>query len=71
MYATKTTNGILSIQRDGRNVLRVYDQNLQFATWVCAVLNHLGHLPQLLLTDEDLEWLRAMDGAFRPEVQHA
>ena len=71
MYTTKTVNGTLSIQRDGRNVLRVCEQNMQFAMWICAVLNHLGHMPELLFTEEDRQWLRAMDVAFRTEVQHA
>jgi hypothetical protein len=30
-----------------------------------------GHMPELLLTKHDREWLKGMDGAFRRKVQHA
>ena len=71
MYATKVVNGVPAIQRDGQSVLSVCDQNWDFANWLCAVLNELGHMPELLLTEHDREWLKAMDGAFGREVQHA
>ena len=71
MYATKTVNGVPAIQRDGQSVLSICDQNWDFANWLCALLNELGHTPELLLTEHDLEWLNAMDGAFRRKVQHA
>ena len=71
MYATRAINGIPAIQRDGQSVLRVCDQDWEFANWLCELLNELGRMPKLSLTDHDREWLKAMDGAFRSEVQHA
>jgi len=71
MYATKAINGVPAIQRDGQSVLSICDQNWDFANWLCALLNELGHMPELLLTEHDLEWLNAMDGAFRRKVLHA
>ena len=71
MYDTKAINGVPAIQRDGQSVLSICDQNWDFANWLCALLNELGHMPELLLTEHDLEWLNAMDGAFRRKVQHA
>jgi len=35
MYSTKLANGLLTIQRNGCNVLRVCDQNWQFANALC------------------------------------
>ena len=71
MYATKAINGVPAIQCDGQSVLSICDQNWDFANWLCALLNELGHMPELLLTEHDREWLNAMDGAFRRKVQHA
>ena len=71
MYATKTINGVPAIQRDGQSVLNVCDENWEFANWLCALLNELGHMPTFLLTEHDREWLKAMDGAFVKAVQHA
>jgi hypothetical protein len=71
MYATKVINGVPAIQRDGQSVLSVCNQNWEFANWLCALLNELGHMAELLLTEHDREWLKAMDGAFAREVQHA
>jgi hypothetical protein len=71
MYTTKAVNGVPAIQRNGQSVLSVCDQNWDFANWVCALLNELGHMPALLLTEHDPEWLKGMDGAFRRKVQHA
>jgi hypothetical protein len=71
MYATKAINGVPAIQRDGQSVLSICDQNWDFANWLCALLNELGHMPELVLTEHDREWLNAMDGAFRRKVQHA
>jgi len=71
MYATTAVNGVLAIQRDGQSVLSVCDQDWNFANWLCALLNELGHMPELLLTEHDRKWLKAMDGTFRREVQHA
>ena len=71
MYATKAVNGVPAIQRDGQSVLSVWEQDWEFANWLCALLNQLGHMPELLLTQHDREWLKAMDGAFGRKVQHA
>jgi hypothetical protein len=71
MYATKAVNGVPAIQRNGQSVLRVCGQNVEFANWLCALLNELGHMPELSPTGHDREWLKAMDGGFRRKVQHA
>jgi hypothetical protein len=77
MYATKVINGVPAIQRDGQSVLRVCDQDWEFANWLCALLNELGHKSELLLHDNDQdqdqgwEWLYANDRPFRRTVQHA
>ena len=69
MYATKAVNGVPAIQRDGQSVLRVCGQDWEFADWLCALLNELGHMPEF--TEHDGERLKVMDGAFRKNVQHA
>ena len=71
MYVTKGVNGAPAILRDGQSVLSVCGQNWDFANWLCAVLNELGHMPALLLSEQDREWLQAMEGAFSRKVQHA
>ena len=71
MYATKAVNGVPAIQRDGQSVLRVCDQDWEFANWLCALLNELGHIPELSLNEQDREPLNAMGGGFGRQVQHA
>jgi hypothetical protein len=71
MYATKAVNGVPAIQRDGQSVLSVCDQNWEFANWLCALLNELGHKSELLLNEQDWEWLKAIDSPFRRTAQHA
>ncbi len=71
MYATKAVNGVLAIQRDGQSVLSVCGQNREFANWLCALLNELGHKSELLLNEQDWEWLNAIDRPFRRAAQHA
>jgi hypothetical protein len=71
MYATKAVNGVPAIQRDGQSVLSVCDQNWEFANWLCVRLNELGHMPELLLTQPDREWLNAIDSSFRRTAQLA
>ncbi len=71
MYAAKPVNGIPAIERDGQIVLSVCDQDWEFANWLCALLNELGRTPALLLDVRDMEWLKAMDFAFRKQVQNA
>ncbi|MFZ0300873.1 MAG: hypothetical protein WAM13_21165 [Candidatus Sulfotelmatobacter sp.] len=71
MYATKTVNGFPAIQRDGRSVLGVCDQNWEFANWLCALLNALGGKSKLLLNEPDPEWLDAIDGPFGRMAHHA
>ena len=53
MYATKAINGVPAIQRDGQSVLGVCEQNWDFANWLCALLNELGHKSELLLNEPD------------------
>jgi len=71
MYVTKAVNGVPAIQRDGQSVLRVCDQDWEFADWLCALLNELGHKSELLLNEQDSEWLNANDRAFRRTAQYA
>ncbi len=71
MYATKAVDCGPAIQRDGQNVLRVCDQDWEFANWLCALLNELGHMPELLLSERDREWLNAIDSPFKRTAQHA
>jgi len=71
MYATKAINGVPAIQHDGKSVLSVCDQNWDFANWLCALLNELGHKSELLLNERDWEWRNPNDRAFRRPVQHA
>ncbi len=71
MYSANLMNGLLTIQRDGRNVLRVWDQNWRFAYQLCDLLNELEDGPKLLLNEEDRKWLNAMDRAFHRKLQHA
>jgi hypothetical protein len=71
MYATRAVNGIPAIQRNGQSVLSVCDQNWEFANWLCALLNELGQKSELLLNEQDGEWLRANHRDFRRAVQHA
>jgi len=71
MYATKIVNGVPAIQRDGQSVLRVCDQNWEFANWLCALLNELGHKSEVLLNEQHWEWLNANERAFRRAAQHA
>jgi hypothetical protein len=56
MYVTKTINGVPAIQ---------------FANWLCALLNELGQKSELLLNEQDWEWIRAIDSPFRRAAQHA
>jgi hypothetical protein len=71
MYATKAVDGVPAIQRDGQSVLNVCDQNWDFANWLCALLNELGRKSELLLNEQDSEWLNAIERAFRRTAQHA
>jgi hypothetical protein len=71
MYATKVVNGVPAIQRDGQSVLSVCEQDWEFADWLCALLNELGRKSELLLNQQDREWLHAIDSPFRRTVQHA
>jgi hypothetical protein len=71
MYATKAVNGVPAIQRDGQSVLNVCDQDWEFANWLSALLNELGHKSELLLNERDREWLKAIDSPSRRTAQHA
>jgi len=69
MYHTKDVNGVPAIQRDGQSVLGVCGQDWEFANWLCALLNELGFMPDLLLAEHDR--LNPTDSAFRRKLQHA
>jgi hypothetical protein len=71
MYATKAMNGLPTIQRNGQIVLNVCDQNWEFADWLCALLNELGHQSELLLSEQRYEWLNASGCAFEGSAHHA
>ena len=71
MYATKVVNGVPAILREGQSVLNVCDQDWEFANWLCALLNELGHKSELLVDEHDREWLKTIDSPFRRTVQHA
>lgn len=71
MYCAKSLNGVPTIQRNGRNVLGVWDQNWEFAKEICDLLNSLEDDPPIFLNEHDRKWLKAMDRAFRGQVQHA
>jgi len=71
MYVTKAINGVPAIQRDGQSVLSVCDRDWEFADWLCALLNELGHKSESLLNEQDWEWLNANERAFRRAAQHA
>lgn len=70
MYSTTSLDGVPVIQRHGRNILGVWDQNWDFANEICDLLNSLEDDPHIFLTEHDRKWLKAMDRAFR-KVQHA
>lgn len=70
MYATKSLNGVPTIQRDGHNVLAVWDQDWRFASDLCELLNETESERPLLLNEHDRVWLKDMDRAFR-KVRHA
>lgn len=72
MYVTKSVDGLPAIQRNGRNVLSVWDEDWGFAGELCELLNEReGPQPELLLTKSDRKWLKAMDRAFKTKVKHA
>lgn len=70
VYSTKSFNGVLTIQRNGRNVLAVWDENWEFANEICDLLNSREDDPQIFLTEHDRKWLKAMDRAFSRSVHH-
>jgi hypothetical protein len=70
MYSTTSLNGVPTIQRNGHNVLGVWDENWEFANEICDLLNSREDDPHIFLTERDRKWLKAMDRAFR-KVQHA
>jgi hypothetical protein len=71
MYSTKSLNGLPAIQYNGRSVLSVWNQDWNFAFELCQLLNQLeDQPPELLLTECDRRWLKAMDHAFQGKVQH-
>jgi hypothetical protein len=71
MYSTKSLNGVPAIQRNGRSVLSVWEQDWGFANEICELLNSFEDDPEIFLTEHDRKWLKAMDRAFSRKVQHA
>ena len=71
MYATNPVSGILAIERNGRMVLSVCDDDWEFADWLCALLNEISRKPLSLLTQRDVEWLKVMDDAFGKQEHNA
>jgi hypothetical protein len=72
MYSTKSLNGLPAIQYNGQSVLSVWNEDWNFAHELCDLLNELkDQPPELLLTERDRKWLKAIDHAFRGKVQHA
>jgi hypothetical protein len=65
MYSTTSLDGIPTIQRNGHNVLGVWDENWEFANEICDLLNSFEDDPHIFLTEHDRKWLKAMDRAFR------
>ena len=71
MFSTRSVDGVPAIQRNGRNVLSVWDQDWDFANEICELLNSSEDDPEIFLTEHDRKWLKAMDRAFSRKVQHA
>jgi phage terminase Nu1 subunit (DNA packaging protein) len=71
MYSTKSVNGFPVIQRDGRSVLSVWDQDWEFAYWLCQLLNELDENSERLLNEFDQNWPNVLDHAFTKKVHHA
>ena len=71
MYSTKSLNGVPAIQRNGRSVLTVWNEDWNFANEICGLLNSLEDDPEICLTEHDRKWLKAMNRAFSRKVQHA
>ena len=71
MFSTKSVEGVPAIQRNGRNVLSVWNQDWDFANEICDLLNSFEDDPEIFLTEHDRKWLKAMDRAFSTKVQHA
>ena len=70
MYSAKWLDGIPTIQRDGHNVLAVWDQDWSFAANLCDLLNEMDAEPSLFLNKYDRIWLKDLDRAFGRKVQH-
>ena len=71
MYSINSLNGVPEIQRDGRRVLSVWDQDWEFANEICELLNAFENDPEICLTADDRKWLKAMNSAFGRKVHHA
>lgn len=71
MYSTISLDGVPSIQRNGRSVLSVWDEDWKFAHELCDLLNNLEDESALFLNKIDRQWLKAIDRAFKGKVQHA
>ena len=71
MYSTKSLSGVPVIQRNGRSVLSVWNEDWDFANEICELLNSFEDEPGIFLSERDRKWLKAMDRAFSRKVQHA
>ena len=71
MYDIQPVNGMLAIERDGQIVLSVCDPDWEFTDWFCTLVSNLGSKPLISLTQQDLEWLKALDSAFGLQAHHA
>ncbi|HVN20101.1 MAG TPA: hypothetical protein VMU05_15045 [Dongiaceae bacterium] len=70
MYSTNAVNGFPAIHRNGRAVLSVWNQDWEFADWLCQLLNGLDDEPALVLNQFDTKWLKSLNEAFSSEAQH-
>ena len=71
MYVTRAVNGVPAIQRGGRNVMSVCNQDWEFASWLCELLNELGRKSELLQTGQDWAWLNANSRIVQETPHHA
>ncbi len=68
MYVTRAVDGSTAIEKNGQSVLSVCGENWDFAIWLCALLNELGHKSELLVNDPEL--LKPMGQPFGRKVHH-
>jgi hypothetical protein len=71
MYSIESMNGVPVLRSNGRRVLSVWDADWEFGYKLCELLNELDEEPELLLNENDRNWLKAMNHAFRGTLQRA